>query len=789
MNRLIEISSRAALAASAGALALLANGVAQAQEVQTARAGTDAARDVYLDEIIVTAQKRTEVLSEVPQSITVLSNETLERQQVDSFEEYLALVPGLSLVSPVAGQARVTLRGINTGGGGATVAVYVDEVPFGSSSGIANGATLAGAFDTFDVARLEVLRGPQGTLYGASSVGGLLKFVTNPPSTEGFEVNAQAGIESTKGGGIGYSATGVVNVPLGDTFAIRASGFYRFDDGFIDSIGNNPLASLTQPGVNVVAGTRVDDNINSVKIYGGRISGLFTPSDAFSVRLTAILQNVESDDGNFFEANAATRESLYGGLVQSRYHPQFVNTKYRLYSGTVDWNLGFADLLSSTSYGTLEQDALIDQGTLAPLVTFFASIGAFGNVPTTRPLSVIRVDGVSTKKFTQELRLSSPDNESLEWLVGAYYSREKSAIDPQDLVAVEAGTETIAPDLPTLQDVFLKSTYEEYAAFANATWHLSPRFDLTFGGRASHNKQVASQVIDTTALGGTRTAFADQRSSEDVFTWSVAPRFEISDDAAVYARVATGYRAGGPNVLPPAPIPAPVPPLPPLPATFNSDTLTSYEVGLKADWLDRTFSLDIAAYYLDWKDIQLVTVINNTAVVTNGGTAVSKGVEFTATARPSRGVTLSVNGAHTDAYLTEDTTLVTGGFNGDPLPYVPKWSLNLNGDYEWEVMDDATAYVGATLSFISDRTADFRQRVPDGTPRGRIREVPGYETIDLRAGIDAGRWSIRTYVRNLLNTRGFNSVFGEGVSPGGTEMVSLGVIRPRTIGLTVGAKF
>ncbi len=153
-------------------------------------------------------------------------------QEADNLQDYLALIPGLSLEGSTRGVSRITLRGIITGGVASTVGVYVDEVPFGSSSGLANGAILAGDFDTFDIARLEVLRGPQGTLYGASSLGGVLKFVTNPPSSEGFEAKGKAGIESVKGGDLGYSATSLINVPLSDKIAIRVSGFYRSDDGF-----------------------------------------------------------------------------------------------------------------------------------------------------------------------------------------------------------------------------------------------------------------------------------------------------------------------------------------------------------------------------------------------------------------------------------------------------------------------------------------------------------------------------------------------------------------------------
>ncbi len=757
-------------------------GMAHAQEQQPAQEEPSAEAMVDLDRVMVTATKRPEALADVPQSITVLGEETLERQQADNLQDYLALIPGLSLEGSTRGVSRITLRGINTGGVASTVGVYVDDVPFGSSSGLANGAILAGDFDTFDVARLEVLRGPQGTLYGASSLGGVLKFVTNEPSTAGFEARGRVGFESVEGGGLGHSVTGLVNIPLSDRAAIRASAFYRFDDGFIDSIGNNPIASLDpatgapDPSISIVQGTRIADDINELKIHGGRISGLFEATDTLSVRLTALSQNIESAASNTFDADLETLEPLYSSnghdLVASQYHAEFSDVEYRLYSANVDWDLGFASLQSSTSYGTFERDQRIDQAFgLAPLITLL-----FGDRET-RPLSLITNQTTSTKKFTQELRFSSPANDRFEWLVGGYYTKEKSAIDPQDFFAVEAGTDTIATDIPKLIEVFLDSTYEEYAAFANATWHISPRFGLTFGGRASHNKQVATQLIDQTALGGTRDAFEDARSSEDVFTYSLAPRFELTDNTSLYARIATGYRPGGPNVLPPLAPPG-------TPNSYDADSLTSYEIGLKAESVDRRFSLDVAAYYLDWKDIQLFAFVNDTGINANGGTAVSKGFEFTATARPTSNLKFALNGAYTDAYLTEDTDPVVGGLEGDPLPYVPDWSLSLSGDYEWPVMDSATAYVGGTISTTGDRTADFGTR----TPEGRIREVPSYESIDLRAGIEFGRWSLQAYVKNLTDERGITSLVGDGTFLP-NNAIGVAIIRPRTIGVTIGASF
>ena len=763
-------TGRAAFTISGAVAMLLAAAAAQAQETPA-----------NLNEVIVTAQKRAEALADIPMSVSVVAGEALARNQADNFQDLVSLVPGLSINTSTRGQSRISIRGINTGGVASTVGVYVDDVPFGSSSGLANGAILSGDFDTFDLARVEVLRGPQGTLYGASSLGGVIKYVMNPPSTEGFEGGLQATTETVENGDLGYSLAGALNMPVGESFAIRASGFYRQDDGFVDSIGNNPIPSLTLPGVNIVEGTRVEDDFNSLDTYGGRISALIAPSETFSLNLTALFQDINSDGSDTFEADPVSFEPLYGGLVRSSYHPEFTDTGYRIYSATLDWDLGPVSLQSVTSWGEFEQDFQRDLAMVASLSQVLSAI--FG-----APLSALQQQNVGTDKFTQELRLVSQENDSFEWMIGAYYTDEDSILS-QNFFAVEAGTEnpvteTPAGDpVPVLGDLDLLSSYQELAFFANATWHITEKFDLSFGGRWSDNEQEASQTASG-LLVGPPTTFDDVSSSESPFTYSISPRLEIADNTSVYARVATGFRPGGPNVLPPSAPPG-------LPNSYDSDELTSYEIGLKTASDDGVFSLDVAAYFLDWEDIQLVANVNDFNINANGGTAESKGVELTATARATEGLSLTVTAAYTDAYLTEDTGTPpddpvanpVGGRDGDPLPYVPEFTLGLGGDYEWSVFGDSTAYVGGQFSYVGERSADFSNR----DAGGNIRSADSYMTVDLRTGILRDRWSIELYGKNLTDEEGVNNIQAPGTFPNGA--VGISVIRPRTIGLSLGLRF
>ncbi|SEM71597.1 Outer membrane receptor proteins, mostly Fe transport [Sphingomonas gellani] len=704
------------------------------------------------EDIVVTAQKRAQVLIDVPQSVSVVGGDTLQRNQAYSFQDYAKLVPGLQLAQSNPGEARIVLRGINTGGVAATVATYIDETPFGSSSGQVNSAILAGEFDTFDVARVEVLRGPQGTLYGASSLGGVLKYVTAAPSTDKVEARGRASLESTKGGDLSYMGSAVVNLPLGDTFAVRASGFYRDYGGYIDSVGNG--------------GSDVQKNINGSKSYGGRISALFKPSDAFQLRLTAILQNLDSDAGTVVESDPLTLRTLYGRNTQSQYVPEYTNIAYRVYNATADVDLGFATLTSSTSYSTLKQ-SLRDDLT----VNYGTQLGLYDDA-TGAAADLGLVQHTDTKRFTQEVRLSSPASDTFEWLIGGYYDHEKGAII-QRLDVYEPGTFTIFTGVPQLFDGANPSRYEEFAGFANGTVHFGPMFDLTLGGRYSHNDQDASQS-------GTGLLAPDALSSaskENVFTWSVAPKFKFSRTGAIYARVAKGFRPGGPNIVPPN--------APSSLSTYDSDSLISYEVGLKAETADRSFAIDIAAFHIDWRDIQLFAQVNDFGINANGGKAKSDGVEFTATMRPTRGFVVSLNGAYTDAKLKEDTDLaIVGGRNGDQLPYTPKYAVSANADYDWQI-GSATPYLGASLRFLSDQSGPYSPTFVAAT--GRQFRIPSYGVVDLRAGVDFGRFSVEAYAKNLTNSVGKTSVSGEGNYPFGA--VGTGIIRPRVIGVTLGAGF
>jgi iron complex outermembrane recepter protein len=743
------------LAAAAPAYAQNSNATAANSQPLPAQVQTDQ------NEIIVTAQKRPQVLIDVPQSVTVVTGGTLEQQHATNFQDYLKLIPGLQLSQDTPGEGRLIIRGLNTGGIASTVSVYVDESPFGSSTGLVNGAVLAADFDTFDLNRIEVLRGPQGTLYGASSLGGVLRFVTNAPSTAGIEARARVGLQDVDNGGVGALLNAMINVPITATIAFRASGSYRKDPGFINSIGTSGPDAFGN-----ILTADIAKGINGDRVFGGRASLLFKPSSTTTIRLTAIAQNIDSDEPTVIEADPVTLRPVHG-LVESQFVPQFSNLHYRLYNATGTFDLGFANLTTSTSYSKQDQRLRNDLTfALSGLIRLF--IG---------PNEFIEPQVTNLTKFTEEIRLAGQTHFA-DWLVGGYYSHEKGFIQ-QDLTAVEPGTLTPIDVIPVfgipLAHLELPSKYKEIAAFADATVHLTQQFDLQFGGRYSKNDQSSRQTV-VSALLGSSDDFGS--SSEHVFTYSVAPKYKLNQNTTIYARVAKGFRPGGPNAIAPD-APADL-------RTYHSDSAVSWEAGVKAQTPDHLFSVDAAAFHINWRNIQLFTtfVVNNVpfTVNSNGPSAKSDGVELTATARPLPGLDLSLNGAYTNARLTGDTPADVGGLKGDQLPFTPKLSFAMNADYHWQLSLGVRARVGGSYRHLSRQKSDFQA----GTSQLNIRP---YGVFDLNAGLDFGRFNLDAYVKNLGNSHGITSVVGTATPIFPNGAIGTGIIRPRTIGLSLGFNY
>jgi outer membrane receptor protein involved in Fe transport len=735
-----KMESLVGLLSSAAIFAGAAPAAAQTAATINAPAATDAAKDStdrFDDDIVVTAQKREERLVEVPMSITVLSRETLERSGATQFRDIANAIPGLSYQTLGAGSSQISLRGITTGNDlSATVGIYVDDVPYGSLTTYASGGQTALDVGLFDLDHLEVLRGPQGTLYGSSSMGGLIKYVTRKPDAGDFSGEARVGVADTNRGSLSYNLGGAVNVPLvTDQLAIRLSAYESHDGGYFD---------------NVQLGKK---DVNRSDIYGAKADLLFTPTNALSIRITGLFQNIRRDGQATADYVPATGVPSFGDLNQSRFYPEPLNQRFRLVSGTLNYDLGFGALTSITSYQTLwSKNGTDGQRVYLPFLNgpgFNRGYSKFG-------LQQI----LDTKRFTQEVRLASKGGGLIEWLVGGIYSNEKSSklqyAEPFDAAG------NLAPN--DVLNLLLPSTLTEYAAFANLTIHPVKNFDITGGIRFAHDKQSIEQIASGLLASSRPLRF----EIDNEFTYMANARYHFGSNAVAYFRFATGYRVGGPNIV----LNSLTTGQPAASPTFGPDQVNSYEVGFKADTRDRAFGTEISLYHLDWKDIQVFGIRNGVGVRANAGRARVNGIEFAMTARPDQNLTFSSAFAYTDARLV-DAFPDLGAPAGARLPNVAKYSVTVDGDY---VLSSSSwkPSIGASLRYLSDRQAAFA---------ATRYNLPSNVTVDLRAGATFGKVEAQFYVRNLLDERGqFYEVLAG-------PLAQVAIQQPRTIGLNLTTRF
>jgi iron complex outermembrane recepter protein len=718
-----------------------------------------------IEEVIVTAQKRSERLQDVPVPVTAIESEQLVNTNQVRLEDYYTKLPGLNLTTlGNTSNPLVSIRGVTTGGYiNPTVAIVVDDVPFGASAGAAqNGsATLAPSFDPSELSQIEVLRGPQGTLYGASSLGGLLKYVTATPSMDGFAGRLQVGTTSVDGGDdLGYSVRGSVNVPISDTFALRASGSTRKDAGYIDNL---------QTG---------EEDVNSLESLSGRLAVLWQPTEDFSVKLSTLYQRTEVDgtpDTHLPSAPGPQTATVsgrpdLGDLEQTTLlGTGWYDQKLQAHSATVTAKFGEAELTSISGYSI---------GRLADSFDNTPTFGARSFVPF-GVRSSAQTSDLETKKFTQEIRLVTPIASRVDWLVGAFYTDEKS--DSFGIVrAVDPTTGAVAG---TWARTSVSMKYSEYALFTDFTFQFTDRFDVQVGGRGSRNDFTVGEATTAGPINPLvflrPDPFVAPRfdSDDESYTYLLTPRFRVSPDLMVYARAASGYRPGGPNTSA-ALIAAG------LPREYDADTTQNYEIGVKGAVLDDLFSFDASVYYIEWKDVQLQlrNTVNNVIFqyTLNAGAAKSEGVELSVRARPLEGLTISAWGAYNNAELTSvPTNSVLTAREGDRLPYAARQSGSLSVDQEFPFMSSATGFIGASASYVGDRKGRFFTGVPQGT-------FPSYKQFDLRAGAKFDTWTVNAFMNNVSDERG---VLRAGRDAVNSYLYIVTYTQPRTVGLSFTKSF
>ena len=700
-----------------------------------------------MGEIIVTAQKRAERLQDVPMSISVISGARLIGTQSTTLQDIVDSVPGMQVVSADPASNTLVIRGISAGVGvdaavNASVATYVDEAPYTSQGSFSYSANLAPNFDPYDLARVEVLRGPQGTLYGANALSGLLKYVTNAPDPSGYHASFLVGGNDVQHGGAGYELHGMINIPLGSTAAFRLTAGDTYVPGYID----DPTLGR--------------DGVNEVRRTNARAGFLWQPNDHLTIRVTAAYQRLSAGDNNTVDLDPSTLRPVYGDLITSRDFPQPERISNEIYNATINWNLGFGALTSSTSWTKVDPYLFADASALLGPVISSIFGGNYG---------AIVVGRVPAHSIKQELRVASVQQQPLEWTVGVYYDNEAAHAFAPIYAASLSPRQVLLDFQPALGAYYTDSTYREYASFADLNYHITSAFELGVGGRYSHNKQTYHQLNN-----GFLTGIDDfgTQSDQGVFTYSVDSKYRFTPGLMAYARVASGFVPGGPNDAVPRSN---------LPRTFNSSSTTNYELGVKGSTDEGQINYDVDVFDTEWKNIQLEAVIADVASITNGGTARSRGLEGSFTFRPVIELTLMLNAAYTDARLTEDTTASVGGHDGDRLPLSPFFSGTVGADYERPLGADVSGFGGIDWHYNGSRLAPFNF----GGPRA---DLPSYSIVNLRAGVKLHAYTFAAYVKNAGNVRVINTV-GTETTLQGEAALRANIELPRTIGLNVSTNF
>ena len=700
-----------------------------------------------LYEVIVTANKRPEGILDVAGGVNVATAELLDKVSATKLTEYAAFVPGLQVQPSLnAGQQTIILRGIVPQQSSPTVSTYVDDVAVGGTSNQGNGVVSLADIDPAELERVEVLNGPQGTLYGASSLGGVVKFVTRKPNLRGFEGSVSAEGYSVAHGDIGTQLRARMSAPLiADTLAISLSGHHRKEPGFLDDVG------------------LLGKDANDGETYGARASLLFQPSEDWEVRVNALFSKRQSDSTNAVIIDPDTRQPLYGEYGQRHAAPSQGSNELELYSATINRTFGEGGptLTSATSYSKTTMEGVADA------FNFFEALLGLP-IPT-----ALSEESFPVRQFTQEVRLASARNGELEWLIGGYYQREHG--EPMSRyygTNPDGSIRTLPAPFDPLYVVERNYRLRELAAFGNASYYFMPNLWVTLGYRYSdieqHDKSARSGFLGNPANPSV-TVLTDIRAQENKSTYLATLSYQPTLDTLLYARAASGYRPGGTRTRPPG---APAD----FKTSFESDSIWNYEIGAKHSWPAQRLNAGIAAFWIDWTDIQENFQVgdSNFNAPGNGGRARSRGVEMYVGGEPVHGLNLTASATYTDAEFLEENP-ANGILAGQRLPDVSRWSAGLATEYTWRIASSWSAIVGGDVQFKS-KNINIERYSQDG-----------YSLVGLHAGAERNGFRATLYVKNLFDQ--YRYLVALGPVAGNLLPFEAVISQPRTIGVSLSQEF
>lgn len=753
--------------------------------------------------ITVTATKRAESIQTVGLSISAVSGEDLQAQGAMDFDDYATSIPNLAFGATddgILANRTISIRGIE---GLNTTGFYIDDVPLDESVDPL----------VLDVERVEVLRGPQGTLYGARGLGGTVRVITQKPDPDRTEARFHGGVSSTEEGGINYVFDGAANVPLAENAAVRVLGYYAYDEGIFDKvIGPAAIPGLvtdaTAPGALIGDPVGTRDNVDDKTTYGGQIAFLWEPAPNVSILAKGLAQKTELDgfplaDFVFDVANPPSPIELDASdLTQERLFDinEFGEDEWFQFSLTGTYETDFGTFTSSTGYfdrETLEGEDTSEFISFTLMGPILQGAG-LPTVPTALPSPIFQT--LEFQTFAQEFRFVSDFEGPLNFTTGLFYqdTDDDEAFSPPNFATgFDAAFSTqvtggaLTSGATGVGDLIFESNrtfnVKEFGLYGEFTYDLTDKLSATLGARFYDTETEYSETQSGFAAGGLDAVdIGPVEQSEDGVNLKALVEYELNDEVYFYGSYAEGFRIGGGNGALPAALGCEAQAQAlgidaSQTGTFDSDDLKSYELGAKSTLNNGRITLNGALFHIDFQDIQQrVLLACGFSFITNIGEAQSQGFELEASLRPTENLTLEGALGYTDAEFTEDVAGIVS--DGDRLQQIPEWTASASFDYTapslWNEYDGFIrgdfAHVGDSISRVVDSS----------NPRVR----PSYELVNTRFGIRNDSYTIALFVDNLFDEE---AVFADNRTLAAEVLGRPRIVRnrPRTIGIDVRATY
>jgi outer membrane receptor protein involved in Fe transport len=750
-----------------------------------------------IEEIVVTANKlNSQKVLDVPISIQAIGGDSLQAAGIAGIMDVAGQVPGLSIQDLGPGDRKYVIRGINSTGDATTGVYYGEAVISGSNAD--DGGGFESDIRLFDMDRIEVLRGPQGTLYGASSMSGTIRFIPKSPDLHDLGGYLTLEGSQTEHASGNYNFNGAVNLPIIDgVLAMRLVGWKIDDSGYINQIrvgqgvtglvnvgtAANPNYQTTAiPGIGLVKG------VNDDEVGGGRVIIRFQPTDDLTIDANYTSQTETSGGSSRYTPAGVT--AFNGGPITPVQGCDLCNTdvtispwsdNLKVFGLTLAYKTGLGTVTGTTNQYNRTTDFTFDSTPV--LVSFDVPVPAETLEPRTRKVN------------SSEIRFASDLPSPVNFVAGVYREHESQDLavqvittGPNGLVTGPFSTLTSADalDFPGVGDTFFGRTDvredTQYAGFGEATWKITDRWTAVAGIRY-FTETLNGVQTQTHPFGGFPGApnlvpIDDPQETFNKVTWKANLSYKFSEQLLGYGTVSTGFRSGGLNAV--------SEPFEPIPAAYSPDTLTNFEVGAKGRLFDGLFDYQADVYFIKWDNIQVQETTADGAFVYQGnaGTAHVKGVEFEFTAHPIRYLTASFAGSYQDAFLTQGATPAqyalnpTLGRTGDAIPNVPKFQLNLGLNYTAPLTGSWQGVIATDVTYRDAENAYFASNVQYNI------DLAPYTLLNLRLGVINGPWTVNAFARNLTDKRAQVSAINSSQDPD-----ALLTVRPRTVGVNLTRKF